>query len=430
MDPSISPLHSVRSLSPKPPPEPLPNDTPHSRKLFWSYLIAGLLISIPWGVITNSIDFFEHHLRGTAYGEAFLSHFATVFLTAKLGFMFVALRLQKNQRKNNKKSVWAISPRSQCLLGAFGIMCVMIAFCILVMISPNLRSFSFYLVVLGASVGASLSSGLLEAGLYILAGQAQHITAVLIGQSSSALFCSIISFIFISSLSSVKPSWFALGNFGIAMAISLITIFLLDSSPLGIGIRQSEEVQQHQEEAPPVQSRAVLRKCSAECASVFFLALFSLIVHMFLISKTWSTSSSGTIRLLFRPAAFLTIALADFASKLVTLDVKFRYLNLPLLPSTLARFALVPFFLFGNIRSSSGRSTALPSFLANDVLFFVVVIVFSFTGGYMSTIASIQATLKVQDHERGRASFLVGASGLAGALCGALISAALAAVIF
>ena len=414
MNPSTSPVHITTSPNLK---EDTQQDTAAISRKSWTFIISGLLISIPWGVIMNSIDLFEHHLRGTSYGEAFLSHFASVYLLTKLVFMFIALRAHRHI---------GMSPRSQCLVGAFGILCVMILFFVLVLIAPCLSPLVFYLIVLSASVGASLSAGVLEAGVYVLAGQAHAINAVLIGQSSSALFCSVISFIFIAALSHMKASLFALGNFGIAIFISLSTIFLMAQSTLG----SSNPHDVATEDETSVKSRQVLRKCFKECGSIFLAALLSTIVAVFLISKTWSTSETPMRRILFRPLGFLLMALADLASKLLPLNNQFRFLNLPVIWITLGRIALVPVFLFGNVRSSSGKATALPNFLANDYLYYICLLGFSFIGGYTATVASIQATLRVQDHERGRASFLVGASGLAGALTGAIISAVVSAMLF
>lgn len=228
MDLSVSPVHSPVSINREYDTREYDSKEGFGTKegsttgsLYWTFLISGLLISIPWGVITNSIDLFEHHLKGTSYGEAFMSHFAVVFLATKLTFMFLALHRG------------GMSPRTQCLLGALGILTVMSTFFVLVLVAPYLQAFVFYVIVMAASMGASLSSGILEAGVYVLAGQAQSINAVLIGQSTSALFSASISLIFIATLSSFKASaWFALGNFGIAILISLIVILLLARSPL------------------------------------------------------------------------------------------------------------------------------------------------------------------------------------------------------
>jgi hypothetical protein len=400
---------------------------PKSKIFYWSYLINGLLISLPWGMIMNSVKFFEVHLKGKSYGEAFLTHFATSFLATKLLVLVAAMSAQKKLVKST--TLW--------FFGAVGILITMMAFLTLVLFADNFPTLGFYILTIGLSMLASINSGLLEAGVYHLAGQEHMINAVLIGQSISGLFSSVISFLFIAIFSGIGETTFAMGNFIVAILLSFGAIGLYYRSHFEFSKLFSRPIEADSSvEEGKVRSLGIWKKCSREFLSIFLLNFSSILGGMFLISKTISTfhsDSNATIvqTQLFRPTAFLVLSFSDLSARLMILMEKFRFMNLPVLPFSLGRILFIPLFLFGNLGKSDGTPIKkIPHFLASDVLFYCSIIVFAYSGGYLLAISSLNSQKKVAVHEKGKCSSLIAAFSLSGSLAGAIASTVAATILF
>ena len=402
---------------------------PKQKIYYWSYLINGLLISLPWGMIMNSVKFFEVHLKGKSYGEAFLTHFATSFLATKLLVLLSAMKAQKKLIKAT--TLW--------FFGAVGILITMLAFLALVFFADNFPTMGFYILTIGLSVLASINSGLLEAGVYHLAGKEQMINAVLIGQSISGLFSAVISFSFIAMFSGVGTTTFAMGNFIVSIILSFAALGLYYKSHFEFSklfLRPTEDLDTTSVEEGKVRSLTLMKKCSREFLSIFLLNLSSILGGMFLISKTISTFQSDPRATmihneLFRPTAFLVLSFSDLTARLMILMEKFRLMNLAVLPFAMGRILFIPIFLFGRLGKSDGTPIkTIPSFLASDTLFYCSIIIFAYSGGYLLAISSLQSQEKVEVHEKGKCSSLIAALSLSGSLLGAIISTFAASILF
>ena len=428
MDGTISPVYSAEEMRPSARISPkVPQGKPKSNIYYWSYLINGLLISLPWGMVTNSIKFFEIHLKGKSYGEAFLTHFATSFLATKLLVLLAAMKAQKKLIKAT--TLW--------FFGAVGILVTMLAFLVLAIFADNFPTMGFYVLTIGLSVLASVNSGLLEAGVYHLAGKEHMINAVLIGQSVSGLFSAVISFCFIAIFSGIGATMFAMGNFIVSIILSFAALGLYYNSHFEFSkLFSRPDLDFTSVEEGKVRSVAIWKKCSREFLSIFLLNFSSILGGMFLISKTVSTSYSDPRATmiqteLFRPTAFLVLSISDLAARLMILMEKFRLMSLAVLPFTLGRVLFIPIFLFGQLGRSDGTPVkVIPSFLASDFVFFCSIIVFAYSGGYLLAVSSLQSQEKVDVHEKGKCSSLIAAFSLCGSLVGAIVSTFAAAILF
>lgn len=392
--------------------------------VYWVLLLLGFCTGLPWGVVTNFGSLFEARLKGTTYGDAFIPHFATIFLLVKVIFLFVSVNLLASFR-----------PQKQLAISAPFLSLSMLGFATICSIEFE-NKFNFYVLNLALSVFVSFFSAMFKAGNFGIIGMlpSLYLKALFIGEGTSSLIMAFYSLVLgLSSMKAEKTQAFV--TFGLASAV-ILNSFLVYSAVGKRPVFHQHQIKECDKEKGDCVEKlkhesipSLISQVPCPALSAFLSGAVSLFIFSYVLSHTESVNPGTKLasREVFRPLAMLVFPLGDLVGKMLPTLRFFNRPNLPLLRIVLARTALIPFFLLGNFQVNG--KNVFPLIFKSDALFFFLVFAASSSGGYGSTMASLAAPKKVPLHERGRVTTILAAISLMGNLVGSFGSSIFAFII-
>jgi hypothetical protein len=389
---------------------------------YYALILFGFCTGLPWSVVTNSGRLFEEKLRGTIYGDAFLSHFATIFLAVKVLFLLVSVRLQTFLKAQNQ--ILISIPILSVLLFLFAIICSL----------DYSNQFLFYILNLSLSLFVSFFSALFKGGTFSMVGRlsSYYLKALFIGEGMSSVFMALYSLI-LSFAFCPRQSCSILGfvSFGMSSLIIIFSLFIflaVKKRPLFVDNPIENDSEEFNELA--VSSIWILmQKVYPEIVAACFSGLVSLFIFPYLIAQTESSFKNHHFysQRLFRPLSFLIFCAGDLVGKSLPAMITFCPNRFHLMKIVLGRLAFVPLFFLGNFKVKGHR--LLPNVFGFDLIFFILIFLTSFSGGLSSTMASLIAPKKVIPTDRGRITTILSASSLLGNLLGSIISSIFAFIL-
>lgn len=392
--------------------------------VYWTLLLLGFCTGLPWGVVTNSGPLFEERLKGTSYGDAFIPHFATIFLLVKVVFLFISVNLLVSLRPHTQL-ITSVPLLSLAMLG-FAFLCAI----------DFASKLKFYVLVLALSVLVSFFSALFKAGNFGMVSvlPSLYLKALFIGEAMSSVIMAFYSLVLgLAAIKAEKVQTFAtFGTASLSILLSVVAYSAVRRRPIfhHYQVKECDEETGDCEEKRKHESiPALISHILCQGLAAFLSGAVSLFIFSYLLSHTESMhpGSKFASRAVFRPLTLLIYPLGDLVGKMLPTWQFFNRPNLPLLQIVLARILLIPLFLLGNFQVNG--KNVFPLVFGSDVLFFVLVFTASVSGGYSSTMASVAVLKRVQHHDRGRANTVIAAISLLGNLFGSMASSVFAYII-
>lgn len=407
---------------------------------FWSFLLLGLAMSVPYSSVMNSTKTFERRLD-----TAFFSHFSAVYLTAKFLFIVAAMLFLKKEQMYRVTSValYGLCMISLLLLVIGGV--------------DDLDGGMLYFLMLLLSLVTSIVSAVVEAGAYGLASAfPPHITqALFIGGAVAGTLSSLISFLltlyFAEDYSDTIFTWC---NFGLGFYIVLSAAFLWNRCChcdyyiyYQHRIEERKRRPRHHNSHDDVDDGGggggeenqhsrlidVLLKIGDLAIFIFVSGVATMIIWPFIPANTHSVAK-GTIDSewwqgrMFRPLAFLTSAIASLIGKLLPSVPGMHRSRLPFITLALIKCLLILVYMLGNIQLK-GRVMLVKPLLANDAFYFFLTAINSISTGYFRTVASMSAPERVGDTDRSMAANIMVFFSYYGDLVGTLFSTIVAVLV-
>lgn len=388
-------------------------------------ILLGFCTGLPWSVITNSGSLFEEKLRGTSYGDAFLSHFASIFLAVKFLFLLISVRLQ-----------FFLSTHNQIVISIPVLSFLLLLFAVICSLSYS-NQFLFYALNLFLSLFVSFFSALFKAGTFGLVGHlpSYYLKALFIGEGISSVFMAAYS-LALSFVFCPRQSCSLLGfvNFGMASIIMIFSLFIylvVRKRPIflkTLDLPNEEESEIYSEQAF-TGICSLMGQVHPEIIATCVSGLISLFIFPYLITHTESNFNNNSFygKRLFRPLAFLIFYSGDLFGKSFPALITFNRNRIHLMKIVLGRLGFVPLFLLGNFKVKGHH--LLPNVIGFDLIFFCLILLTSFSGGFSSTMASLMAPKRVGPVDRGRVTTILSAFSILGNLFGSIASSIFAFIL-
>jgi len=278
---------------------------------------------------------------------------------------------------------------------------------------------SFYLGFLILVLFASLFSALWEAGMLTIIGQfpVKYMQAYLAGGAVSGVVVITISLTSYFIAGTFENPEFAKIYFGVTtwlILTGLLFFWFLQQNALYKHYDRIVENVAAQRELDAKENLAQFQECSSflhifsqirEIAIASFCsATIGFIIFPEFMFHTRSVLCGTPQETWFHRDMFIQLALflaniCEVIGKLLPLIPVLSFQNGPYIWLALSRAVMIPFYLFGNVKIK-GYTLPFKPYLADDVLFFVLVSFSALSSSYLHTVSVMWAPSRVKPHER------------------------------
>ena len=406
----------------------------HYHAVYFGMFYQGISNLLPWNVLIFAYDYFEMRLRNVPEASNFLLHFVLIFMTMKFLFLISGIKITYWIRPDLTVQL-SIGMNASIFL-IIGIICAI----------PTINLKTYYYILIIVVLMAALFSAFIEAGfLAILAHFPSCYTqSYMVGHGFAGVVTALLHLSSAMGTSSALSKRFAELYFGFTAFIIFLSAFLfrymkeLDmfqhyfKKGQAVQLAKVERERLAQETGMHVEQgssyREVLCKTYDLILTVFIITWFNLLISPLLILMTQSSAKEATIatssKSFFHVFALLICSVFDLIGRCLPAISSLALTKMPFLAAASARLLFLPLFIFGNIRLEGFELPFYPLY-KSDWLFFIIIAVKAFTGGYFSTLCIMWTPFRVHEVDRNKAVTLVvyslGFALLAGAISAYLL---------
>ncbi|RGB36173.1 nucleoside transporter-domain-containing protein [Rhizophagus diaphanus] len=369
------------------------------RIVYLTFLLQGVTMLLGWNVFITASVFFHESFRGSAYENNFQNYFSIVFTS--FNFFFLGLALYTHNLEN--------IPRRITITLIF----MVLKFLLIAISTQYVESFGptyyFYFVI--ALIGiAGVTTAFLQNEIFALVSQfsPNYTVSVMSGQglagSAVAIFQILSALaappsITFDTLEENDLSRSALLYFLCAFIIVILALisfyFILIRSPLYL---------HHRDQARRVETicdinsiRATFDNIRILVFAVGFVFTVTLSVYPSItayIKSTVKDENKNKFRqdYLFIPLHFLIFNLGDLLGRsLPSLQFFIITDSVKLARMSSARIIFLPLFLMCNVDFGSIGMRTFPLFINSDLIYFLILLLFAITNGYMGSLTMMAA---------------------------------------
>ncbi|KAM0788956.1 hypothetical protein ACM66B_003030 [Microbotryomycetes sp. NB124-2] len=398
------------------------------------FFVLGACILLSWNSQIVASSYFGARLKGSSFETSYASWVAMSFTTGNLVFLAHANATQAgaNLKRRIVFSIVALTAIVVMYIISTRIprINVDLFFGMLIVSTLALSACASYLqnavVALSASFGPIYLQGILSgqgaialivAGIQLISAYAAMSSELASRSGSSGLVMqpgssSIFELLEVNGPQPQQGILDSAFSFFVAIAafavLSLLAYLLLLNLPLyKVVIRASEDDSDSDDKGPRASLRVVERKVRKLGISVFLTFLVTLAVFPSITSTILSVNQGkmqpGTFGdvltqpAVFLPIGFLFFALGDWIGRVLPQAKILTFTDWrALLGLSLARVVFIPLFLICNTSTSAGGAL-----IKSDAAYLVIMLLFSLTNGYGSTLVMLAAVVEpsLEEHE-------------------------------
>lgn len=402
------------------------------------FLLLGVAMLWAWNMFLAAAPYFQSRFEDNRW---ITNHFQaaeiSVSTVANLASMIVLSKMQKNA-SYPKRIATSLIINSICF--------TVLAISTLIKSSAE-EYFAFLLV---AILAASLSTGLIQNGLFAFAsgyGRGEYTQAIMTGQAVAGVLPPLTQIISVTATSKPKDSASAAAAsnksaciyFIVAVVISVLALlaffYLVRKQSQAAALQSAKQTtvhdndegdmlasSQHLSQAPErttVGLWTLFKKLPFLSSGVF--VCFAITMLGFPVFTASIFSVSGIDRAVFIPTAFLVWNMGDLLGRLVTISPRVSLVHYPFALFCIAgaRLVFIPLYFLCNIK---GRGAVV----ASDFFYlFVVQFLYGLTNGYVGSECMMGAGEWVAAEEKEASGGFMGLMLVAGLGAGSLLSFAL-----
>ncbi|KIJ32362.1 hypothetical protein M422DRAFT_184605 [Sphaerobolus stellatus SS14] len=387
----------------------------------WIFFVLGAAILLPWCAIITAMPYFRSRLEGSVLQSSFGSYLTVTFTVANFCFLAHATVNTKNSNsaRTTRRTLWIIT-----------VLNALFTLTTFTVLSPTL--FFFFVIlngILQATAGSYLQSAVMAvASLF----GPTTIQSIMSGQAAIGVLVSLIQVL--SAVASVKTGgqvvqaeddeaatraaflFFGVSTLFMVLAVILHS-WLLTIPAYKVVVIPYESMkgvigQAEEREGLVGHSRNVSQSASIKGSkknhilevaklnieynfAVAYTFIITLAVFPAITSSITSVhvppTSLFTRPLLFIALHFLIFNVGDLIGRYLPLIPRLQvWSSRPLLYLSLARTLFIPAFLACNVGGSS-NSPADSIVIKSDMMFFLILLIFSVTNGYLGSIIMMTA---------------------------------------
>jgi len=396
----------------------------HYNLSYLAMVVFGLAALLPWNMFITATSYFDKKFEsGSPFVHKQFENFITIFSQiTNVAFLFINVSLQ------NRFSAFVR------IMGSLLVMCLMFVMTtILVKIDTHTWADGFFGLTLVTVVLFNACAGVFQGGIFGLAASftPRHIQGFMTGQGVGGIFASVASIISLAVTNGEDPIQ---SGFYYFLAASLVIIVALVMYPIFLNLpiskfyldRVTDELSRSFK-APTVSSWTIIKKIKWMLFSVWATFCVTLTVFPAVIASIKSVSADSALTTTyFTPVTcFLLFNFGDFVGRTVAGSVQVLTRKWIVI-LTITRIIFIPMFAMCNYHPDE-RSTAV--WFDNDAFPIAFMTVFSFSNGYLASLAMMYGPSQVpSDQQTTAGAFMAFGLGL-GLMSGAFMSFALNAVL-
>lgn len=398
--------------------------------VYFNIFYQGVSNSLPWNVLIFAHDYFKERLSHVPQADNFLLYFVLIFMMMKFVFLVSGIKAT-SLVSTDCQITWSIGVNTLVFL--------------VLGITSTLHFTSligYYYILLILVLLAALFSAFTEAGFLAVLGHfpARYTQSYLVGHGFAGVITALLHMCTaLGTASAVSPT-FAKLYFGFATIVILSSLllyrymqtldmfqFYYQRGQSSIRARKVEDRLAHETGMRPGEHSTtlqVLRQIFDLFATVFIITWLNLLISPMLIFMTRPKQLLGVAMFRAEQSSFHVFALLlasifDLVGRCLPSLSSLALTQMPFLPMACMRLLLLPLLLAGNI-TLEHHSLPFKPLYANDYVFFAIVALKAFSGGYIGTLCMMWAPFRVKQMDRGRSVGLMVYSMGLGPLFGAI----------
>uniref|UniRef100_A0AAY4B0E7 Solute carrier family 29 member 1 n=1 Tax=Denticeps clupeoides TaxID=299321 RepID=A0AAY4B0E7_9TELE len=414
------------------------------RRVWLIFFTLGLGTLLPWNFFMNATNYFTFRLRDTEPGnETFISsnsteetiqnHYQAVFSNVMTICAMVPLLVFSCLNTILQKRC----PQKVRVMGSLGV--ILVTFMVTaVLVRVDMDPLTFFVITMVKIIIINSSGAVLQSSLFGMASTlpTSYTATIMSGQGLAGTLAAVSMICAIASGSELGE--IAFGYFIFACVVILIAIASFVVLPKMEFYQFYQKSRDNGEESRPgkLENGAAVR-------FVFFLGIhlvffflpfigvmafsvwlaFTVTIGVFpavTMAVKSTVADGGLWEKFFIPVCcFLTFNLLDFAGRSLSAVCLWPGQDSKLLPAlVLIRVAFVPFFMMCNVQPRH----SMPVIFHHDACFILLMIVFAFSNGYLTSLCMCYGPKKVDPHEAETAGTIMAFFLSLGLACGAALS--------
>ncbi|KAG2201515.1 hypothetical protein INT46_002890 [Mucor plumbeus] len=366
--------------------------------IYWIYFAYGIAMLLPWNVFITASGYFSTRFAGSIYQDNFQNYFSAYFNCSNLISLAVLLFIR--QKKNNALKIDIVIP-----------------------LSINLAIFSFFSVSSLATPNESTAVSIIQ--LTVLAETSQllpkYMQAVMSGQGiagvSVALFSLLTTLLFKNQQLDVIATFYYFISALLVTLIALIGRFALHRQPayqlmvrhstVDTSIPMTFTAGNAEEQSTTTLSRTstsknamydiITKKSSGYIFTIVYIYIITL--ALFPSLTVFVRSVNGINSATFISLHFLLFNIGDWIGRTLPIFTCCQvYSSKALIYISIARTLFVPLLFNCNLEQQQQQQQQ--PLLNSDMLYFIVILVFAISNGWLTSLVFIAAPSHVSHDEK------------------------------
>lgn len=405
-------------------------DPDYYNAVYFNMFYQGISNALPWNVLIFAHDYFKERLRDVPQAENFLLYFVLIFMTMKFVFLVSGIKATSLVSTDHQVT-WSIAINTVVFL-SLGVSSAVYFTHLL----------GYYYMLLMLVLLAALFSAFTEAGFLAMLAHfpARYTQSYLIGHGFAGVITALLHMCTALGTASAVSRTFAEMYFGFATIVVLSSLLLyrymqgLDMfqyyyqrGQSSIRAKKEEDRLARETGMRPGEystTLQILRQILDLFATIFILTWLSVLVSPMLVFMTQprqlvETGMFKADQSFFHVFALLLASIFDLLGRCLPSLSSLALTRMPFLLVASVRLLVLPLLVVGNIRLEHYSLPFAPLY-ANDYVFFTIVALKAFTGGYLGTLCMMWSPFRVKQMDRSRGVTLMVYSMGLGLLFGAI----------
>ncbi|ORX44347.1 hypothetical protein BCR36DRAFT_586206 [Piromyces finnis] len=396
------------------------------------FVVFGLTMLCAWNLWITAVPFFRNRLSGTIFQDNFQNYISIMFMLTNTLSSFITLKIQE-KISINRRIIGSLMLLIFCFL----------ATSVLSLIS-DMNPYLFFIIIMILIVISAISTAVLQNGGFGLAAQLPNIymQGIMNGQGLAGAVVVVIQIAIVANTqdtgNNTEPE-FLKNMYLYFFAVVLITITCLvgylkvirkvalriinnsvnqTEGERALNLNDNEETPLIRHENTPRNESLIIsndqkikrtmKKTNVQISALFCTSVVTLSLFPSVISGIESINkgkNSNYYNNLFVSFAFLIFTLCDWLGKVMPGHPKLIIRNKRIINIvSFSRILFIFLFMVCNVqfKDNYGNSLdrSLPILVRSDILYFIILVVFSISNGYISSLLLMITPELVDDDEK------------------------------
>jgi len=395
------------------------------------FIIVGLTMVCAWNLWITAVPFFKNRLSGTIFQDNFQNYISFVFMLTSTISSFITLKIQEKIDINKR------------ILGSLMILLICFLATTVLSLLPNMNPYAFFITIMILIVISAVSTAIFQNGGFGLAAQlpSMYMQGIMNGQGLAGAVVVVIQIAIVMNtqdtdndtspgfLKNMYLYFFSVVLITLVCLVGYLTIIRKIASKAineSINNSKNERASNSNEETPLIQHNETdqrstnntnsneqkvyktFKKIKIQALALFLTFVITLSLFPSVVSGIESINketNSSYYNNLFVSIGFLIFTLCDWLGKVMPGYPKFVIRNTRIINmASFSRIIFILLFMVCNVqfKDSYGNplDRTLPIIIRSDLLYFVILAIFSVSSGYISSLLLMITPDLVEDDEK------------------------------